>query len=342
MKNFLSFIILCMLILAGCQKNSPSPTIEEPETRTGPIKGLELTFIASPISSTPLNIIFFLDENTGYIGGYKGVLYKSTNGGNSWIQLVTNTDVQLNDIFFFNQAEGFAVGGESGALILQTKDGGQTWKKLTFHPSARKELNSICFPTDSIGFAVGFGIILSTKDRGNSWKEIKIDSSIENLLDVKFLNDQKGLIGCSFGKLLKTTDGGKHWTISSPFPATYNHTLAMVNENTIYSAGHSLFEKSTDFGTTWSTLNLGCPDDIFKIIFTSEKVGYAFGRGQYSGGDWGHYYGSIFYTTNGGVTWEGSDKISDKGLIRSASFPTPHVGFALSGNNVIRIKPLKN
>ena len=335
-------IILFISLFASCKRAIIEPSSAEPNK----IDGLELTLIKTNLQKT-FATIYFLNENNGYIAGYDGSMYKTNDGGNSWTAQNTNTTLPIYSIYFLNNNEGFAVGGESGcgetgcvpkgAIIIHTKDGGQTWDQSSVTPSKKIELKSICFTSDSIGFTVGDGLILSTRNRGANWQETKISNLGGIMMDVKFINDKKGLIACTFGKLLKTIDGGINWNVLSPFPPIGANTLALVNENLIFTAGYTNIAKSSDFGSTWSDLP-SYPTDIFKLIFTSENIGYAFGRGEYSGGDFGHNYGSIYFSIDGGSTWKGNKKIEVVGLIQSASFPTLNVGYAISGNVVIKIK----
>lgn len=334
-------IILFVLLFASCKKAAIIPSIIQPNK----VDGLELTFIKTNLQKN-FATIYFLNENVGYIAGFDGSMYKTIDGGNSWTALNTNTSLPLYDIYFLNNNEGFAVGGKDncggtgcvpeGAIIIHTKDGGQTWNQSSFAPSEKIELRSICFASDSLGFTVGDGLILSTRDRGANWQETKINNLGGVMLDVKFINDKKGLIACTFGKLLKTIDGGINWNVSSPFPAIGANSLALVNENLIFTAGYTNLMKSSNFGSTWSDLP-NYPTDIFKLLFTSENIGYAFGRGEYSGGDFGHNYGSIYFTIDGGSSWKGNKKIAAVGLIQSASFPALNVGYAISGNVVIKL-----
>jgi photosystem II stability/assembly factor-like uncharacterized protein len=79
------------------------------------------------------------------------------------------------------------------------------------------------------------------------------------------------------------------------------------------------------------------PSDIYAIHFIRGQKGFAFGRGNYSGGDFGHSYGSIYYTNDGGVSWDGTGDIKEVGLIQDVSFPTSNLAYAISGNKIIRL-----
>lgn len=59
-----------------------------------------------------------------YVCGAHGMIFKSTNGGDTWIQSTTPTTRNLRAIYFFDENRGFAV-GDSG-VILYTSSGGVT------------------------------------------------------------------------------------------------------------------------------------------------------------------------------------------------------------------------
>jgi len=62
--------------------------------------------------------------NVMYVCGSNGMIFKSSNGGDTWIDQTQQTRRNVNAIFFFDETHGFAV-GDSG-LILHTSNGGLT------------------------------------------------------------------------------------------------------------------------------------------------------------------------------------------------------------------------
>jgi photosystem II stability/assembly factor-like uncharacterized protein len=55
--------------------------------------------------------------------------------------------------------------------------------------------------------------------------------------------------------------------------------------------------------------------------------------GDYSGGDWGHYYGALCTTIDGGKTWNNdSHRLDIPCNVTSLTFPTSTIGFAASGS----------
>jgi photosystem II stability/assembly factor-like uncharacterized protein len=119
------------------------------------------------ITDLPLNEVFFIDENNGFVaGGYLcagfcSCLLKTTDGGESWIE-VPNVHYFINDIYFLNQRYGWAVGyGKNfSGVILATDDGGNHWTvQVDSLIGGLKSLNC----RDNYLWAVGdYGLVLRT------------------------------------------------------------------------------------------------------------------------------------------------------------------------------------
>lgn len=62
--------------------------------------------------------------NVAFACGTKGIIFKSTNGGDIWSDMTFPTERDLHAIYFYNEHHGFAV-GDSGT-ILHTSNGGTT------------------------------------------------------------------------------------------------------------------------------------------------------------------------------------------------------------------------
>jgi photosystem II stability/assembly factor-like uncharacterized protein len=88
------------------------------------------------ITTLPLNKVFFVDKNNGFIAGgylnwdgeFQAVLFQTINGGESW-QEIPDLPYLIHDIYFTDSFHGWAVGTDkSGAgVILMTTDGGEHW-----------------------------------------------------------------------------------------------------------------------------------------------------------------------------------------------------------------------
>jgi len=76
-------------------------------------------------TNSNLHSIEFLNQNTGYIAGgnlSNSKTLRTTDGGNSWVELATISSGYLNSIFFPSVNIGYVVG--DNGIILKTTDGG--------------------------------------------------------------------------------------------------------------------------------------------------------------------------------------------------------------------------
>ncbi len=117
--------------------------------------------------------IVFTNGTTGYVTGfYVGVphytsVFKTTDSGSSWIETSLGTDQDLSGLFFTDELNGWAVGGDisSGtnlALIYRTTDGGDNWVEQDI-PSFNA-VSQVFFANATKGWAVGsLGTILTTE-----------------------------------------------------------------------------------------------------------------------------------------------------------------------------------
>lgn len=112
-----------------------------------------------------MNGMFFLDENNGWIAGWRGkdpgprftrflsdgMVARTADGGKTWARHDSGTGQVLWDVAFVDAREGWAVG--AFGTILYSEDGGITW---TPQPGGTREmLRGVSFPDKNNGWAVG-------------------------------------------------------------------------------------------------------------------------------------------------------------------------------------------
>ena len=80
-----------------------------------------------------------------------------------WEEQESHTSEHLNDVFFYDEERGWAVG--NNGTILFTEDGGEIWS--TQFSGTQSQLHGVCFVNLAVGFAVGeSGTIVHTEDGG--------------------------------------------------------------------------------------------------------------------------------------------------------------------------------
>jgi len=135
------------------------------------------------IDDAGLNDIAFVDAQTGWAVGDRGVIWHTDDGGQNWRLQSSGTAARLTCVQFLDAQRGWAAGfevwpvlGRTRGVLLHTPDGGRHWHRdrNTLLPSLR----AVKFVTPTQGWAVGAssalypGGILWTEDGGQSWSAV--------------------------------------------------------------------------------------------------------------------------------------------------------------------------
>jgi len=196
------------------------------------------------------------NNNTNMIcAGSGGSLYESSNSGAAWTDKsnkkfygsITALSVVSPLTSFYTLWDG---------RIAKSSDAGETF---TFYNSNLNILNDICFPSSSLGFAVGEnGTLLKTSDGGNTWNIQSIGTS-ENLFQIEFPTPNIGYISTYNGKIYKTSNSGTTWSLIYTFNTHTIQKMVFTSPNNGFikanpNSAYDLIIKTTDGGLTWNNL----------------------------------------------------------------------------------------
>lgn len=214
----------------------------------------------------------------------------------------------------FDGDYGLAVG--HAGLMVESIDGGTTWKPLAAQPDRKLALHGIAVAGDR-AIAVGQkGEVLVREGRG-AWQKASSGSD-QRLLRVAMNRDGVAVAVGAFGTLLKSTDGGKTWASIAPnwtelyqngdvvdeFAAVRdeptNYVVKVFDDGAILIGGeYGQLNLSTDGGSTWAAVYQGqpaveggTPPTIFGMNIRADGIGFASGQD-----------GLILKTTDHGRTW---------------------------------------
>ncbi len=226
--------------------------------------------------------IYFLNQDTGWISGEKGLLLKTTDGGKHWSKLqIADKKSWIYAIYFSNKQNGIAVGMHPGRplkVFLKTNDG-DTWNNLEKGvPEAF--YTDITFINKNEGYAGGLQYILHTGDGGNSWQKQFPDSTTNAnektvIRDISFVNAQNGWAVGHRGLILKTEDG-ESWQQHEKFTKNRLRDIAFVDLSEGYIVGDSnkdpgVLYRTDDGGKTWQTVLYNAPA-LHRIEITESKI----------------------------------------------------------------------
>jgi photosystem II stability/assembly factor-like uncharacterized protein len=213
-----------------------------------------------------LRSVDFINNSTGFAGGYAGEIFRTSNGGLNWTSFNTGIGAGVNSVFFVDQLTGYACGGyaavqkvlkttnaglnwfdafsttgdsysniffinsTTGFLsakgILKTTDGGFSWVQKM--PGPQLYFNGSHFPGASTGYAFAtYGRVFKTTNSGENWGELGVPTDY-SFADIHFLNDNTGFLIGDQGIILKTTNGGGNFVIGiEPSQTSVPHSFEL-------------------------------------------------------------------------------------------------------------------
>lgn len=200
----------------------------------------------TPPTSNSLWSVFATSANTVYFGGTGGVVWKSTNGGTSFVIRDTDDTGTITDMVFLDDANGFV--SSTAGNVLHTENGGISWTTVLDAPSS---LNALDFSDVNNGVAVGSnGRIFRTTNGGSSWN--RVDSTqFEVFEGVDFFNTSRGIAVGRGGLIKISSNGGATWTTSQSNTTKDLSGVFMTSSNTAWAVGDSgaILKNNNVFGT---------------------------------------------------------------------------------------------
>ena len=210
----------------------------------------------SPVTSI-LNKVSMVDSKTAYVVGEAGKILKTTDGGESWIELSSGTLVTLRDVHAFD-ANTVVICGSSG-VYMKTTDGGETWNTIDIGTTER--LRRLYFVNSTTGWMVGSGgVIYKTTNGGNDWIE-QISTTTISLYGVHFLDKNNGWVVGNDDILLKTSDGGSTWNQVDIVTGEDLTSIVFKDSQTGWiTADDNVLLATTDGGASWVNQNIVLAD----------------------------------------------------------------------------------
>lgn len=211
--------------------------------------------------------------------GSKGLILRSTDGGQSWSQVSNNIASIFTDVFFVNENTGYLCGGNT--RILKTTNGGQSWTSQFSDNDS--DLFSIHFVNENEGYAAGgvggTGRLLRTTNGGNTWTDVSLPAPFL-LQSVFFASQNVGYVAGVGGEMRKTVNGGTDWTELSTANTSNILDLYFFDQTFGFLVGGTLtvtsLQKTVNGGGFWGNDAPNAGAGLFSIDFIG-TTGYAVG-----------------------------------------------------------------
>ena len=266
--------------------------------------------------------------STGFIAGYHGNIFKTTDNGKNWQHLISlfgSDFAQVRDIDFSDSQTGFAVGSSGG--VFKTSDGGTTWDTLSC--GSAQTMTKVVMVDNQTSIISGLNSQLrKTTDGGAIW------TPMVNWPRVSFrgmgIADSLNIVAGSFGgDLTHSNDGGQQFTFpgNENIPSAGNIGCVYFYNSQLgfYGAQDGIIARTIDGGATWSNSNVtgSASPTVYSISMYDMNTGWAGGSS-----------GIIYKTTNGGINWT---QIQDVGgdIFYDMQFLTDQIGFGVTNQGNI-------
>ncbi len=228
-----------------------------------------------------------------YVGTQLAGIYKSTDGGTSWLQ--------KNNGFGYKTAGAMARCGpyllaSGSGVLFRSSDGGDSWTPVPGFETSGGILTLSVQGTHAIAGTAGGGVYVSS-DTGGTWSPSNagLPLTVDDLsVPVSVAAGPDYIVFASTfdsSDMFKSTDLGASWLRDSTGLPSGEPVQVLYNDGaTIYAGINSDLYQSTDLGGSWSYVS-STPNSVIRSILND-------GSTLFSGGSSG-----LFASSDGGIGW---------------------------------------
>lgn len=239
--------------------------------------------------------------------GNPAMLFKTGDQGTmELVYFEEHPKVFYDSMIFWNDQEGIAIGDttEDCLSIIITRDGGNTWHKLSCDvlPKAKEAEGAFAASNTNIAvkgnntwIATTAGRVYFSEDKGKSWSVVQTPvinaKETEGIYSMAFYDNKNGFaIGGDYtnpesntANKIITKDGGNTWTlIASGKEPGYRSCVQYVpngNGKELVTVGFKGIDYSKDGGNSWKSIS---KEGFYTLRFLNDSVAYAAGQNRIS------------------------------------------------------------
>lgn len=235
----------------------------------------------------------YATDKTVFLSAFDG-LFITRNGGTSWIQRQTRSNVITGIALSpnFPDDQKAIVTTYWGGGYYHSSDSGATWTVGNWPNPRRLTVFDVNFTSNPavppVAVSVVAGFLAISNDYGANWDRTAIPkfpdiaSSTVTITSIAvspdFHNDQEIYIGTRRHGVLQTLDGGQNWRVMQGVPQSANVNLTSVIISPNYANDRTVFA-SNNAGEVWRTTDGG---DDWSRVGASSIISIGFAKQRYT------------------------------------------------------------
>ena len=271
--------------------------------------------LLATLPGTLLHDISFHTAMIGYAAGEHGQVWKTTDGGNNWVQVLSAGD----SYYFYGvdavTAKDVVVSGfydltRTYSVFRWSHDGGHTWTGDLSFGSAPLQRVRIVNGKNGIIMEQGGGNSPTVAEyTSNGGATLSDWTSAVNNPSGAWFDPQFSLLAdlharASGINFCASLTGGAQWSCGNSVDSVFDGPVFFLNDSRGWVGGGEIspnvegwIHLTTNGGKTWSGRTLDGPWPIRSVLFLNSLTGWAAGGNFYTG------VGGIYFSTDGGKTW---------------------------------------
>ncbi len=186
--------------------------------------------------------------------GISGMMYSSSDGGGTWNSVFTETGHWLYTLHFFNDNNGFIVGGNVNEAFASYTSDGLSWSPVTFNSS--QWLYGCAFPDSNSGYLTGYAgqiyrlkrdrITITSPKGGEDW-EIGSSHNIlwksTDVINVKLeYSTNEGANWILIADSIPSSSNSYLWSVPKILSNRCKVKVSSCEDSSIYKISHGTFK----------------------------------------------------------------------------------------------------